>query len=88
MLGPLRANIRREYVKKVAVRSFVLSPLWKKYLSYNRSATVMLLYKSQPCDTRKLYNVKSFVYGCSITTTDILLKVYQIISNLGLLSGY
>lgn len=71
MLGPLRVIIRREYVKKVAVISFDLSPLWKKYLSYNKSATDILLYKSQ-VDTRKLYNVKSFVYGCSFTMTIML----------------
>jgi len=53
MLRPLRVIIRREYVKKVAVKSFELSALWKKCLSYNKSATVMLLYKSQ-ADTRKL----------------------------------
>jgi hypothetical protein len=47
MLGPLRVIIRREYVIKVAVKFFVLSPLWKKYLSYNKSDTVMPLYKSQ-----------------------------------------
>jgi len=68
MLGPLRVIIRREYVKMMAVKSFDLSPLWKKYLSYNKSSTVILLYKSQT-DIRKLYDVKSFVYGCSITTS-------------------
>jgi hypothetical protein len=74
MLRPLRVIIRREYVKKVVVKSFELSPLWKKYLSSNKSATAMLLYKSQ-AETRKLYNVKRFVYGCSITTASISLKV-------------